>query len=395
MAVLPLIVGFGGVNAAGRSSGHQGYLRTVEDALGSQHRRAMWQGLAAVMGCDANDESYMRNHTLVRKIEPQYFDPQRVPWNRSIQAKSTEALQFTLAKKHIPTVLPKDWSARENADGSINVTTHTLDALVADYRDLGVSSAGQVPTGFNPANLYASRNHPRGLQLALVGMTDALGQMGLNWDEVSSLVPPDQISLYSSAAIGQMDETGYAGLLSARARGKRVTSKQLALGLPEMTADFVNAYVLGNVGATGGILGACATFHYNLKLAVDDIKSGRAKIAIAGSAESQITPEVMDGFITMGALGTDQNLLELDKAKGLSEPDVRRACRPFGENCGFTLAEGAQFITLMDDELALEMGADAHDIGLSIHPHPTLSETLNFAAEVAEGSCTDIYAPKK
>ncbi|HPE61751.1 MAG TPA: dihydrolipoyl dehydrogenase [Thiolinea sp.] len=45
--------------------------------------------------------------------------------------------------------------------------------------------------------------------------------------------------------------------------------------------------------------------------------------------------------------------------------------------------------------LAIEMGADASDIGLSIHPHPTLSETLNFAAEVAEGVCTDIYAPKK
>lgn len=45
--------------------------------------------------------------------------------------------------------------------------------------------------------------------------------------------------------------------------------------------------------------------------------------------------------------------------------------------------------------LALEMGADASDLSLSIHPHPTLSETLNFAAEVAEGTCTDIYAPKK
>ncbi len=45
--------------------------------------------------------------------------------------------------------------------------------------------------------------------------------------------------------------------------------------------------------------------------------------------------------------------------------------------------------------LALEMGADAQDISLTIHPHPTLSETFNFAAEVAEGTCTDIYAPKK
>jgi len=57
-----------------------------------------------------------------------------------------------------------------------------------------------------------------------------------------------------------------------------------------------------------------------------------------------------------------------------------------GTNAGELIAEAV---------LALEMGADVHDIGLTIHPHPTLSETLNFAAEVAEGTCTDIYLPKK
>jgi dihydrolipoamide dehydrogenase len=45
--------------------------------------------------------------------------------------------------------------------------------------------------------------------------------------------------------------------------------------------------------------------------------------------------------------------------------------------------------------LALEMGADATDIGLTIHPHPTLSETVFFASEIAEGSITDLYLPKK
>ncbi len=45
--------------------------------------------------------------------------------------------------------------------------------------------------------------------------------------------------------------------------------------------------------------------------------------------------------------------------------------------------------------LALEMGADAEDIGLTIHPHPTLNETICFAAEMAEGSITDLIAPKK
>ncbi len=45
--------------------------------------------------------------------------------------------------------------------------------------------------------------------------------------------------------------------------------------------------------------------------------------------------------------------------------------------------------------LGLEMGADAEDIGLTIHPHPTLNETICFAAEMAEGSITDLMPPKK
>ena len=44
--------------------------------------------------------------------------------------------------------------------------------------------------------------------------------------------------------------------------------------------------------------------------------------------------------------------------------------------------------------LALEMGADAQDVGLTIHPHPTLSETVAFSAEMAEGTITDLYVPR-
>ena len=57
-----------------------------------------------------------------------------------------------------------------------------------------------------------------------------------------------------------------------------------------------------------------------------------------------------------------------------------------GKNAGELIAEAA---------LAIEMGAEMEDIAMTIHPHPTLSETLNFATEVAEGTCTDIYMPKK
>jgi dihydrolipoamide dehydrogenase len=45
--------------------------------------------------------------------------------------------------------------------------------------------------------------------------------------------------------------------------------------------------------------------------------------------------------------------------------------------------------------LAIEMGADMVDIGKTIHPHPTLGESIGLAAEVAHGSCTDLPAQRK
>lgn len=57
-----------------------------------------------------------------------------------------------------------------------------------------------------------------------------------------------------------------------------------------------------------------------------------------------------------------------------------------GPNAGELISEAV---------LALEMGADAEDIGLSIHPHPTLSETFAFAAEMLNGTITDLYVKKK
>jgi dihydrolipoamide dehydrogenase len=57
-----------------------------------------------------------------------------------------------------------------------------------------------------------------------------------------------------------------------------------------------------------------------------------------------------------------------------------------GPNAGDLIAEVA---------LAIEMGCDAADIGLTVHPHPTLSETVGMAAEAFEGTLTDLYIPKK
>ncbi len=84
--------------------------------------------------------------------------------------------------------------------------------------------------------------------------------------------------------------------------------------------------------------------------------------------------------------------LALGRAEGLTkllvDPDSRRVLGAgiVGPNAGDLIAE----VTL-----AIEMGADAEDIGLTIHAHPTLSETVALAAEIAEGTVTDLYAPKR
>ena len=82
-------------------------------------------------------------------------------------------------------------------------------------------------------------------------------------------------------------------------------------------------------------------------------------------------------------IGRDEGLTKL-----LFDPDTKRILGAgiVGPNAGELIGE-----TL----LALEMGADYEDIGLTVHPHPTLSETIGFAAEMAHGSITDLMPPKK
>ncbi len=83
------------------------------------------------------------------------------------------------------------------------------------------------------------------------------------------------------------------------------------------------------------------------------------------------------------SLGRDEGMTKLlfDEATGRVI-----GCGIVGPSAGDLIAEAA---------LAIEMGADAADIGLTIHPHPTLSETVAMAAEAFEGTITDLYLPKR
>jgi dihydrolipoamide dehydrogenase len=93
---------------------------------------------------------------------------------------------------------------------------------------------------------------------------------------------------------------------------------------------------------------------------------------------------------------------------GVTETEAQQEGRKLGKGLfpwmasGRSLALGRDegftkhlFDLISEVALAIEMGAEAADIGLTIHPHPTLSETIAFAAEAYEGTLTDLYMPKK
>ncbi|WP_196140390.1 beta-ketoacyl synthase [Aliikangiella sp. G2MR2-5] len=357
MQKLPVIVGFGGINAAGRSSFHHAYRRLVHEVMKEEELAPMFEGLSKLMKLeDANDRQYMLDHTLIRKIESQTFDINNVKTHRKTSMKAEgEAIKFETRKRQLPETLPENWKVEDLGGGKVSVTVEgEMEVLTQDSYKIAVTSGAQLPTGFDPAEFYSSRNQPKGLQLAVFGASDALHSMGLDWDTVLEHIEPDEVSVYAASAIGQLDDFGGRGLAQAGLKGGRVTSKQMPLMLTQMPADFVNSYMINSVGSTGANIGACATFLYNLRQGIGDIQAGRARVAIVGGAEAPIEPEVIEGFKAMGALAEDAQIAAID---GTEECDNRRASRPFAENAGFTIGEAAQFFILMDDELALELGA--------------------------------------
>lgn len=359
MTKLPLIVGFGGMNAAGRSSGFHSYKRMIADVLSDEEMKTTWQDLAYRMGLtdsDALDSELVeaiKAGTLVRRIDS--FDPDNLLYQYKASLSSdSEQISFTLRKSKLPNKIPDNWVVEEQGS-KVKITVNgELGALLEDRVSFPVSSGGNIPAGFDPGKLYNSRFHPRGLKLTVYGASDALNSMGVDWDEVLTHIKPDEVSVYAGSSLSQIDDQSLAGMLAAPLTGGRVSTKMMALSFAEMPADFINGYVINSVGTTGTNMGACATFLYNLRQGMYDIQHGKSKVVIVGNAEAPVVAEVMEGFRVMGALAEDEQLKALDNSENV---DNRRACRPFSSNAGFTMAESAQFVVLMDDELALELGA--------------------------------------
>lgn len=384
MTPLPLIVGFGGINAAGRSSDHQAFRRLIMDALSSSEKARTIDQVGALIGMGTETSTneaqaqHILENTLIRKIHPDWFNPDQMPLHRLGHTKQPTSVW--LGPLQAPNPLPAGWTVGQKEGRLTEYVIEPSDLLTPCTRKSSVQAAGMAPTGFRPDRFYPSRNHPRTLQLALFALSDCWLSSGLQWHQIKQHIAPNQIAVFAGSSIGQMDESGFGGMLKSALLGKRTTSKQLPLGYPQMPADFTNAYVLGSLGRSGASMGACASFLYNLHHAVEGIQEGRYQIAVVGGADCPITPEVIEGFRAMGALAEDHGLRELD---GLSEheiPNYRKTSRPFGLNCGFTIGESSQYVILMNDQLAIDLGA-------------TIFGSIPTVASHADGGKRSISAP--
>ena len=316
MSHLPVIVGYGGINSAGRSIFDFSHQRMLFDSIDTKSQDEVLLSLGHLMS--TKERKTILNKTLIRTIDDNFFD---------------------------------DHNYRSPA--------------------LPTLAGGQLPSGFNPAKTYNSRQHPRGLAMTVFGLSDAVLSLGLPWEEILLKVPRQKISCVSGCADAQADKYGMGGMFQAPMANSRITSKHMAMSLGEGSADFSHAYVLGSMGSTGSYTGACATFQYNLKLGISMIRSGESLISVVGAAESGIVPEIYEAFSATKGLAEDENLIKLQEKLGedFDEPNHRKICRPFGENIGMSLGESAQFVILMADSLALDLGLNIHGAALSSHIH--------------------------
>ncbi|MBP0484386.1 dihydrolipoyl dehydrogenase [Sagittula salina] len=183
-----------------------------------------------------------------------------------------------------------------------------------------------------------------------------------------------------------VDERGFIGVDSQQRTGaKHIFAIGDVVGQPMLAHKAVHE---GKVAAE-----VCAgeNRHFDAKV-IPSVAYTDPEVAWVGVTETQAKADgikVEKGVFPWAASGRS---LSLGRSEGMTkllfDPQDQRVVGGgiVGPNAGDLIAEIA---------LAIEMGADAVDLGHTIHPHPTLSETVNFAAEMFEGTITDLMPPKK
>jgi dihydrolipoamide dehydrogenase len=198
------------------------------------------------------------------------------------------------------------------------------------------------------------------------------------------------------SANGNAINAAVAGV-EVSARGLIDVDKQMRTNVPHIFAigDIVGPPMLAHKASHQGKVAAEVAAGHKSSFdarCIPSVAYTDPEIAWAGITETEAKAQGIEygkGTFPWAASG---RALALNRDDGftklLFDKDTHRVIGAgvVGTNAGDLIAEIA---------LAIEMGADATDIGLTIHPHPTLSETVAFAAEAFDGTLTDLYIPKR
>jgi dihydrolipoamide dehydrogenase len=192
---------------------------------------------------------------------------------------------------------------------------------------------------------------------------------------------PNGNAIAAEAAGVEVDQAGFIGV-----------DRQLRTNVPWIHAigDVVGGPMLAHKATHEGKVAAEVIAGQNVEFdarAIPSVAYTDPEIAWMGLSETQAREQGVEYEKAVFPWAASGRALGLGRGEGftklLVEPGSQRllGAGMVGVNAGELIAETV---------LALEMGADAEDIGLTIHPHPTLTETVAFAAQVAAGTVTDL-----
>lgn len=197
---------------------------------------------------------------------------------------------------------------------------------------------------------------------------------------------PNGAKINAGAAGVAVDERGFIAVDSQQRTGQ---AHIFAIG--DVVGQPMLAHKAVHEGKVAAEVAAGHKRHFDARV-IPSVAYTDPEVAWVGVTENQAKAEgikVGKGSFPWAASGRS---LSLGRSEGITklifdhETDRVIGAGIVGPNAGDLIAEVA---------LAIEMGSDATDLGHTIHPHPTLSETVNFAAEMFEGTITDLMPPKK
>jgi len=218
-----------------------------------------------------------------------------------------------------------------------------ITAFDPEASGLRVHIAGEVK-GFDPADFMdkrESRRTDRFSQLALAAATEALRDAGLTIDEAIS----GDVGTLIATGIGGVTTLVQQTLVEVNSGARRVSPFIIPMMMPNSASALVSI-TFGLRGPAFSVSSACASSTDAIGIAMDMIRSGRAKVMVAGGTDSTILPLCIAGFEQAHALCATSN------------EHPQKASRPFDrDRSGFVLSEGASVLVLEDAAFARARGA--------------------------------------